>query len=314
MIEKANTSSKGRHFSVRGLACLVWMICALHLQASPASWRQTIWNGEKAWESTSAGWTAIVSEERARLVSLAESGNGGNILFVSTKNAISWGGHRCWLGPQASWKTGWPPPSDWEASPASQVRSRGAVLTVTYQHADPKYPQITRSYEWRDGVLHCSMNWQGESYYAIQILQVPRWSLIHLYRVVTRDCPLGYALPPLYQRPSLLNDRPIAQGASRLDGNELTLWYAYISEKIAVAPQEVIADIGNYRLTVRRGTTSGTTTIVPDAGLLTQLYLGDWQNPFIELEQLSPFGSEHAAKSEILVTLSRKVGSMITSK
>jgi len=277
------------------------------LAAAPAAdWHRTAWQGEKAWKSTSSGWTAIVSEERSRLVSLAESDHGENLLYVSTKAAVSWGGHRCWLGPQSKWKKGWPPSDDWEASAAAHVKAAGSLLTITHPHSDSSYPRLIRSYQWRRGVLHCNLIWQGGCHHAIHILQVPRWSVIHLQRAISKAFPLGYGMPPVFGPVETLDDVAIKPDVGRADGDRMELRHANLAEKIAVAPQELTADIGNYQLKMRPGAVSGVTAAAPDHGLLTQVFVGDLENSFIELEQLSRYVKDGRAASEILIEPSRK--------
>ena len=255
-----------------------------------------------AWESTSAGWTAVVSGERSRLVASVDHGTGDNLLFTTpTKESVFWGGHRCWLGPQSGWKANWPPPVDWEASAADHVEASGTLLTVTHPRTDGTFPGLSRTYQWREGVLHCALTWQGGWHYAIQILQLPPWSIVHLRRKIGNDLPLGYGLLQSSEPIGTLTDTPIPGGVSRLDGDEVTLWHANTTAKVAVAPQEITAEIGNYQLKMRRGKVSGVTETSPDLELLTQVYLGDWQNPFVEVEQLSPYADGASAKSEILV-------------
>ena len=86
----------------------------------------------------------------------------------------------------------------------------------------------------------------------------------------------------------------------------MELRHANLAEKIAVAPQELTADIGNYQLKMRPGAVSGVTAAAPDHGLLTQVFVGDLENSFIELEQLSRYVKDGRAASEILIEPSRK--------
>lgn len=293
---------------MRGFGWLAAWICAAQMALAanwtplPApTWSPTTWNGEKAWQSTSRRWTAVFSEERSRLVAIMEDGSTENLLYASPKQSISWGGHRCWLGPQSNWKGGWPPPADWEASAAAELKVSNNRLTVVHPHTDKAYPQLTRTYEWRGGVLHCGVTWQGESHYAVQILQIPRWSIVHLRGAVEKKAPLGYALLTIYQRPEVLTDTKLSAAVGRVEGEDITLWHGYTSEKVGVAPQEITADIGDYQLKMRPGKAAGIGERATDLGLLTQVYLGNWENPFVEIEQLSPYGSEKPAVFEIQV-------------
>lgn len=275
---------------------------ATSLDGAPATdWQRTNWRGEKAWTSTSAGWTAIVSEDRARLVSITPARGGSNLLYESTQASVSWGGHRCWLGPQSKWKAAWPPPPDWEASGAAQVCATGKRLIVTHHQTDPNYPQLSRSYEWRGGVLHCGVNWQGGSHHAVQILQVPQSAIIQVRRTVRSDLPLGYALLPIQNRPVAQRTSRIAPNIGRHRGETLSLKHANEIEKIGLAPQEIIAVVDGYQLKMRAGMNAGVTTTLPDFGLLSQVYLGGQHEPFIEIEQLSPLGGDRPSSCEILV-------------
>jgi hypothetical protein len=273
---------------------------AVDLPASPApDWKPTTWHGEKAWESTSSGWTAIVSEERARLVSITDAGE--NLLYAPPKGSVSWGGHRCWLGPQSGWKPDWPPAADWEASAAASVQAAGTLLTVTHPQTDAQYPALSRTYQWRGGVLHCKLSWQGGLHYSIHILQLPQWSVVHVRRAVAKGLPLGYAWPQSSGPTETITGVALPGGVSRVDGDEVTLWHANLTAKIAFAPQEITAEIGAYQLKLRRGAVSGVAAVSPNLGLLTQVYLGDWENPFVEIEQLSPFADGGSAAFEILI-------------
>jgi hypothetical protein len=285
------------------LLSILMPVLAVDLPVSDASdWKQTAWQGEKAWKSTSSGWTAVVSEERSRLVAITDNVTGENLLFAPpTKDSASWGGHRCWLGPQSVWRTAWPPPVDWEASAADHVEASGTLLTITLPHADAAFPILVRTYQWREGVIHGNLSWQGGHHHAIQILQLPPWSIVHVRREIGKDLPLGYGLPQSSGPSDTLTDVPIPGGVSRLDGDQVALWHANITTKVAVAPQEITAEIGHYQLKMRRGALIGVTETAPDFGLLTQVYLGDWQNPFVEIEQLSPYAAGTGAAMEILV-------------
>ena len=281
---------------------LAMAVSSNHLAAAPASdWKPTKWHGEKAWESTSQGWTATVSEERCRLVAITRGGDGSNLLHESSKDSISWGGHRCWLGPQSEWKPDWPPPVDWETSFAARIEAAGSLLSVSHPHTDGQYPALSRTYQWREGILHCRLNWQGGRHYSIHILQLPRWAIVHVRTAPAEGIPLGYYLQPIYGRPTTRNDVPLSGGVSSVDGDAVTLWHSNVSEKVAFAPQEITAEIGDCRLKMRRGEQTGFSNSSPFLGLLTHVYLGDWENPFIEIEQVSPYADGGAASSEILL-------------
>jgi len=150
-------------------------------------------------------------------------------------------------------------------------------------------------------VLHCNLIWQGGYHHAIHIVQVPRGAIIHLHRSVTKDFPLGYGLPQVSGPVETLADVPMKKEVGRLEGDRMTLWHANSIEKIAVEPQELTADIGDCQLRIRRGAMKGMTAAAPDHGLLTQVYLADWEHPFVELEQLSNYADGESAECEILI-------------
>lgn len=266
-----------------------------------AEWTPVLWHGEKAWQSTSQGWVATVSQERSRLVAITRVGEGSNLLYESPREGISWGGHRTWLGPQSAWRPAWPPPRDWESSAAARVKASGDLLTLTHPHADPQYPALSRTYEWRGDVLHCRLSWQGGKFYGIHIVQLLRSAMVIVHRAVAPGLPLGYALVPIYRRPDTLTDVPLARKVSRIDGDTVTLRHANHAEKAAFFPQTILARIGKYRLQMGRGVQSGFSSSSPDMGLLTQVFLGDRLNPFIEIEQLSPYAKGRSASSEVLL-------------
>lgn len=282
------------------LALLALALCLIS-SLSAAEWTPVLWRGEKAWQSTSQGWVATVSEERSRLVSITRAGDRRNLLYESSREGISWGGHRGWLGPQSAWQPAWPPPRDWESSAALRVTASGSLLTLTHPHTDRQYPALSRTYEWRGDVLHCGLSWQGGRFYGIHIVQLPRGAVVTVRRAVTPELPLGYALVPIYRRPNILIDVPLARALSRAEGDSITLWHANRSEKVAFFPQTIFARIGKYSLQMRRGEESGFSSSVPDRGLLTQVYLGDRINPFIEIEQLSPYAKGRPASTEMLL-------------
>lgn len=276
------------------------LACVAPLMAS--GWTRAEWRGEQAWAAVSAqGWTAIVSEERARLISLTPPGGGENLLFAELKDEFSWGGHRFWLGPQSAWAAVWPPPSDWETSAAARIKVEGEVLRVTHPRTDARYPRLVRTYAWRDDVLHCTASWSDARFQGIHILQLPPQAVVRVRREVSDALPLGYALLPIFRRPEVLTDREVSPVVARVEGDEIVLRYANVAEKIGVAPQEIVAEIGAYRLSLRRGRMDGMSATEPDLGMLTQVFLGSDENPFTEIEQLTPLGGEGEAMSEILV-------------
>ncbi len=280
---------------------LLTLALGLISSLAAAEWTPVLWRGEKAWQSTSQGWVATVSQERSRLVAITRAGEQRNLLYESSRDGISWGGHRAWLGPQADWRPAWPPPRDWESSAATRVKASGALLTLTHPHTDPQYPSLTRTYEWRGDALHCRLSWQGGKFYGIHIVQLPRDAVVTVRRAAMPSLPLGYALVPIYRRPGTLTDTPLARAVSRITGDVVTLRHANHTEKAAFFPQTILARIGKYRLQMERGEQSGFSPFSPDMGLLTQVFLGDRLNPFIEIEQLSPYAKSRAVTTEVLL-------------
>ena len=267
-----------------------------------ATWSRTEWRGERAWTATSRGWTAIVSEERARLVSLAPEGGGGNLLYAEQKDVFSWGGHRFWLGPQSSWSSPWPPPADWERSAVAQLDADGEILRMRQARTDENYPPIRRVYAWRDGVLHCEVAWEDPRFQGIHIVQIPRDATVRLRRgEATEATPLGYVLLPVYKRDGLRVNEPISPKVATMAGDTLTLRFSNEREKVGVPPQPIVAEIGRFRLTLRRGAMSGMSETAPDLGMLTQAYFGSTEDPFVEIEQLTPLGGEGGSVSTILL-------------
>lgn len=269
-------------------------------------WRRTEWQNEKAWASVSNGWTAVVSEDRARLVALTPPDGEGNLLFAELKNQFSWGGHRFWLGPQGSWKAVWPPPRDWETSAAEKIEVEGGLLRVVHPQTDRNYPQIVRSYEWRMGVLHCTASWRDGRYQGIHVIQIPTISVVHVERVVSKRLPKGYVLLPIYGRDGTLTGDDAPSAVATINGSHVQLRYGSTLEKIGFPPQDLVAEIGDYHLRLRRGKMVGMSTNCPDFGMLTQVFLGSNESAFIEIEQLTPLGGDETAVSEILLEPTKK--------
>src|SRR3954469_546970 len=107
-----------------------------------AEWHATTWQGERAITAASAGWKAIVSLERARLVHFGRDDSETNLLFApaTTHDPAGWGGHRVWLGPQATWAGGWPPPAAWEQSGAESFSLSDGTLRLVIPDAGDGWP------------------------------------------------------------------------------------------------------------------------------------------------------------------------------
>ncbi|MBE2212306.1 MAG: hypothetical protein IAE82_00430, partial [Opitutaceae bacterium] len=72
------------------VATLAGMCCAPWVPAAD-TWVETTWRGERAFVSESAGWRAIVSLERGRLVHFGPAGADDNLLFVSPERGPAGG-------------------------------------------------------------------------------------------------------------------------------------------------------------------------------------------------------------------------------
>lgn len=276
----------------RNLRFLLTFTCCF-LMASvltpAAEWRPITWLNEKALVSVTRGWKAVVSLERGRLMYFGPADTEFNLLLAppTRDNPNIWGGHRVWMGPQASWSKGWPPPREWESSgPASQT-SKDGVLELVMNATKDDWPRITRTYQW-DGVkLNCGVTARGGNRPAqiVQIFQVPASTV-----VTARAHPVDKFVAGYVRLPSMVShfaaEFPQPAHVTRT-GDELTLRHIGAIEKLGFSPQTLTGRSGNYVLTVARGTQSGTVMSEPDQGFFTQVYLGG-QEPFIELEQLSP--------------------------
>lgn len=286
---------------IRRMFAVVTFVVAAGSLIAASDWRPVEWRGERAWESSCDGWTATVSEERARLISLTPPGGGDNLLFAELKNEFSWGGHRFWLGPQAEWKTVWPPPADWETSPAARIEAEGTLLRVVQPRTDRDYPELTRTYVWRGGALHCAVTWRDARFQGIHIVQIPPTARVRVRREVTAGLPLGYVLLPVFGRDGLRTEQPVSSEVAVVEGDTITLRQAGTIEKIGVPPQDIVAEIGRHRLVMSRGRMTGMSDRLPDRGMLTQVFVGSAESVFTEIEQLTPLAGEGEAVSEILL-------------
>ncbi len=288
---------------------LVWALFAIanSQYAQGQNWQATTWNGEPAWQATSmAGWVATVSETRARLVSLSAEPNGVNLLFARKSTVLSRGGHRFWLGPQTSWDQFWPPPDDWENSSASDVQiiDGGGTLQVQMPWTNKSYPRVVRTYRWQGNGLQCSARWRAQGHFAMHIVQLPATAVVRVATKVNDALPDDdYALLPLANRPTIRNGGLLPDKVARLDGSTLFLRHAGIEEKIGFRPQTLHADIGKYTLAMERGPSKGRPSkeLPPDLGFLSQVYLGDGEYRFVEIEQLSPVLEGGEVLSEIIL-------------
>lgn len=266
-----------------------------------SAWRRTVWQGERAWASESVGWRAIVSENRARLVFLGSDEN----LLATPQGPIlpghppPLGGHVLWLGPQTLWQ--WPPIEDWACLEFEAVVSGGgARLTLQHPWRDRRFGALTRSYHWDGAELVCSAFWAGEMpVHAVHIVQVPRDVVIL--------APPGSGFVRGYARfkgESLDPEPPIDDGIAMVGGS-LQFRYTGVSAKFALPPKTLRVERGTSALELRPCRQHAAWQQLPDFGLVTQIWRGSDELPFMEIEQLSAIHrvSDGAESSVRLVPL-----------
>lgn len=285
-------------FKTLCLALLMAVIGGGRSLAADARWQRAAWQGEPAWCARSNGWTAIVSEARGRLVYLGRDGNSGNLLYAipslpRTLDAIdppSWGGHRLWLGPQSAWKKGWPPPVEWEFSDAARVRARDDVLEVSMSRGNAAMPQLSRRYSWSGQDLVCEARWEGAERpaCAIQIFAVPSSARIEAVLTPSPGLPHGFALLPVWQRPGVRTHFELPVHDVQVKGREALIQFEQGRQKIGLRASALRCVFPDSILTVSRFEEPAENAVLPDDGLVTQVYIGIRKEPYIELEQLSP--------------------------
>ncbi len=291
-------------------------LCALAGAGAPGetgaggAWQPAEWHGERAFVSTSGEWRAIVSVARERLVYFGAAGGDRNLLFVpdSRDAAAGWGGHRIWLGPQATWPGGWPPPAAWEHSAAEAVRVTGDLLELTEPEAGDGWPRIHREYSWRDGALHCAARLSGGTRAAqiIHILQVPSTVEVGVQASPSASVPRGYVQVHLGRTPDPQAHFQSLPEVTERKGGRLTLRFDDRREKLGFVPQPIEARNGGTTLELARGPESGHVAGMPDEGFTSQVYLGSGDDRLIEIEQLSPlFAPGGESSFEVVLTARR---------
>ncbi len=283
------------------------------LAAEPASparpgavapiWHRMDWNGEAAYVSTSAGWKAVVSLDRARLISFGPATSDANLLLAppSRANRNILGGHRLWLGPQAKWARGWPPPAAWEYDPPASHEEKDGRLLLHMADDGDGWPRLTRTYRWAGPRLVCGAEISGGNRPAqvIHILQVPADAVVRSHASPSDDFPAGYVMLPSTAGPFAARFSPPPH--LHRSGDALEFGFADAVLKVGFRPQPLVCVRPDFILTVERGTDQGRPAGAPDEGFFTQTYLGG-REPFIELEQLSPlYATGENAVFEIVV-------------
>ncbi|MDQ5981081.1 MAG: hypothetical protein QG602_4059 [Verrucomicrobiota bacterium] len=284
-------------------AFLFATLLALAVTAPAAEWRETKWHGEAAWESRSSGWRAVVSVVRARLMHFGPDGSDVNLLLAppTRDNPNRLGGHRVWLGPQAQWPGGWPPPAAWEyREPALIGTENETVLRFVMPSTNDAWPQLTRTYHWDGATLVCGAEFTGGSRPAqiVQIFQVPPAMTAEAAVRPEPDFSAGYVRLPSTAGPFAARFPPPAHAS--LSGDTLTLRHTGQVGKYGYRPQPLLGRLDGYELTVSRGTLTGEVVGEPDEGFHTQVYLSGNHEAFGELEQLSPlFAAGKPARFEV---------------
>jgi len=273
----------------RWLNFAAWFCCVAAIHASDAAWQPTTWNGERALVSTAQGWKAIVSLERGRLMHFGPADADVNLLLAppTRGNRNILGGHRLWLGPQAMWAQGWPPPAAWEYSGPESFTATGGVLRLLMPDAGDGWPRLTRTYRWDGAKLVCGAEFSGGTRPAqfVQIFQVPTQTIVAVHAQPEEKFPAGYVQLPSAGGPFAIKFAPTPQVTRT--GDDLALRHTDAIVKLGFRPQTLTGRAGDFTLLVSRGAQHGTVAGEPDRGFFTQVYLGGRES-LIEMEQLSP--------------------------
>lgn len=288
----------------RGLcSCLAAGLLAV--AANAAEWTTTTWLGEPAWESRSAGWRAVVSVARARLMHFGPDGRDVNLLLApaTRENRNRLGGHRLWLGPQSEWRGGWPPPAAWEYRQPESVAQEAGVLRLVMPSTGDDWPQLVRTYHWDGAALVCGAEFTGGTRPAqfVQILQVPATMLVSATVRPEPGFEAGYVRLASTAGPFAVRFPPPAHAS--LAGDTLTLRHTGGVGKFGFRPQPLTGVLDGYELVVTRGAQSGEVVGEPDKGFHAQVYLSGNEEPFMEIEQLSPlFAPGRPARFEMVLS------------
>lgn len=284
---------------------LALLFGVLAIGGPAAEWQPVTWNGEAAFASHSRGWRAVVSVARARLMHFGPDAGDVNLLLApaTRENPDRLGGHRVWLGPQAEWRGGWPPPAAWEYREPATVGQEGGVLRLVMATTGDEWPRLARTYHWDGAALVCGAESTGGSRPAqlVQILQVPPGMFAQAAVRPEPDFKAGYVRLPSTAGPFTARFVPPAHAS--LTGDTLTLRHTGTVGKYGFRPQPLTGALDGYELVVARGAQSGEVVGEPDEGFHTQVYLSGAHEAFVELEQLSPlFAPGKPARFEIILT------------
>jgi hypothetical protein len=287
-----------------------WLICLLLLtglgaRLAGAEWSPITWNREAAYASSSAGWRAVVSVVRGRLMHFGPAGSDLNLLLAPTGtiNRNRLGGHRLWLGPQAEWPHGWPPPDAWEYRAPESVATEAGVLRLAMPPTGDAWPRLTRTYHWDGASLVCGAEFSGGTRPAqfVHILQVRPGMTVSAEARPEESFPAGYVLLP--STAGSFSARFTPPPHVTRTGDALTLGHTGVVAKLGFRPQTLAGRIDGHELRVSRGAQTGVIVRDPDEGFHTQVYLSEAGEAFAELEQLSPlFSPGPMARFEIVLT------------
>lgn len=277
----------------------------LAVAARAVEWSSTTWHDEPAWESRAAGWRAVVSASRARLMHFGPDDGEVNLLLAppTRENRNRLGGHRLWLGPQTEWKGFWPPPAAWEYRGAESVSAADGILRLTMAPTDDAWPRLVRTYHWDGAKLVCGAEFSGGTRPAqfIQILQVPIAMAVRAKVHPAEGYPAGYVRLLSTAGPFTARFAPPPHAS--LAGDELTLRHTGTVGKYGFRPQSLIGELDGHELVVSRGAQTGEVVGEPDEGFHAQVYLSEPNGAFTEIEQLSPlFASGKPARFEMVLT------------
>lgn len=234
-----------------------------------------------------------MSLDRGRLSYFGTREETHNLLYAPSGPDLAqlhtWGGHRFWLGPQKSWARNWPPPSDWELAPSRLWHVSGAKLFLTVSHNDPSLPQLYREYDWDGAAFRVNGAWSGGQYQAIHIFQLPVTASVEVSESPTKKSPQGFALLPIGSRKDImLHFAGLPLMVDKIDKGKLRVQNIKVEEKLGFSPQTLVVKEGEWGFLLERGPIEGTVVRTPDHGFLSQVYVGDALNPYLEAEQLSP--------------------------
>lgn len=293
----------------RALACALAIVSGCIAAAATGDWRRDTWRGESAWVSESSGWRAVVSEARGRLIEFAEAEAGAPNLLQAPEDrdaALAYGGHRAWLGPQRDWKVSWPAPRDWEWSASASVAARGAVLELRMPRTDADYPELVRTYAWSGHQLLMGLSWRAEGtrhFQAIHILQMSGCTVARLPVQDTAWLPFGYGVIDPDQSRLVIPQDGDHPSVART-GGQLLVQRSTRMVKLGFTPQSLEAYSRGYRVRLHPHSHRGELLDAPDAGLVTQVFLGDLGFELVEIEQLSPrLGPDEEGWAEFVVRL-----------